>query len=186
LWNMAQTETREALEDATSQLAEAGAVLREVTLPDAFARLEEVRILINCYERSRHMTNEWRDHRNHLSDRFQEVMKTGLDAPYEDYVAAMRLTEGCRRQSEALFDDLDILLAPCVDGEAPEGLENGGSPRFAGLWTAIQLPTLSLPTYIGPNRMPVGVQLVGRYRGDDRLLSAAKWVLEKLEITSVG
>jgi Asp-tRNA(Asn)/Glu-tRNA(Gln) amidotransferase A subunit family amidase len=157
----------------------------DVTLPDSFVSLEEVRILINCYERSRHMTNEWRDHRDRLSDKFQAVIKTGLDAPHEDYVAAMRLTEDCRQQSDTLFDDFDILLAPCVDGEAPEGLEGGGNPRFAGLWTAIQLPALSLPTYIGPNGMPVGVQLVGRYRGDDHLLSAAKWVLEKLETPSI-
>jgi Asp-tRNA(Asn)/Glu-tRNA(Gln) amidotransferase A subunit family amidase len=161
-------------------------VLCDVTLPDAFAGLEEARILINCYERSRHMINEWRDHRESLSDRFQAVMKTGLDTPYEDYVAAMRLTEDCRQQSDALFNGLDILLAPCVDGEAPEGLENGGNPRFAGLWTAIQLPALSLPTYRGPNGMPVGIQLVGRYRDDDRLLSTAKWALEKLGALSVG
>jgi amidase len=186
LWNMAQTETRAALEDAASRLAQAGAVLCDVTLPDAFAGLEEARILINCYERSRHMINEWRDHRESLSDRFQAVMKTGLDTPYEDYVAAMRLTEDCRQQSDALFEGLDILLAPCVDGEAPEGLENGGNPRFAGLWTAIQLPALSLPTYRGPNGMPVGIQLVGRYRDDDRLLSTAKWALEKLGALSVG
>jgi Asp-tRNA(Asn)/Glu-tRNA(Gln) amidotransferase A subunit family amidase len=186
LWDAAQAETRAALEDAASRLTQAGATLCDVTLPDAFASLEEARILINCYERSRHMTYEWRDHRDSLSDKFQTVMQTGLDAPYEEYVAAMRLTEDCRQQSDVLFDDLDILLAPCVDGEAPEGLENGGNPRFAGLWTAIRLPALSLPTHTRPNEMPVGIQLVGRYRDDDRLLSAAKWVLEKLEGSSIG
>tara|TARA_R110002110_G_scaffold414147_2_gene643337 strand:+ start:56042 stop:57340 length:1299 start_codon:yes stop_codon:yes gene_type:complete len=186
LWDAAQTETQAALEDAASRLAQAGATMCDVTLPDAFARLEEVRILINCYERSRHMTNEWRDHRDSLSDRFQTVMQTGLDAAYENYVAAMRLTEDCRQQSDGLFEGLDMLLAPCVDGEASEGLENGGNPRFAGLWTAIRLPALSLPTHTGPNGMPVGIQLVGRYRDDDRLLSAAKWVLGKLGIPSTG
>ena len=186
LWDAAQAETRAALDDAVSRLEQAGAALCDVTLPAAFAGLEEARILINCYERSRHMTNEWRDHRGALSDRLQVVMQTGLDTPYEDYVAAMRLTEDCRQQSDVPFDDLDILLAPCVDGEAPEGLENGGNPRFAGLWTAIRLPALSLPTHTGPNGMPIGIQLVGRERDDDRLLSAAKWVLEKLGAPSIG
>lgn len=186
LWDAAQAETRVALEDAASRMAKAGAALCDITLPDAFASLEEARILINCYERSRHMTNEWRDHRDSLSDKFQTVMQTGLEAPYEEYIAAMRLTEDCRQQSDVLFDGLDMLLAPCVDGEAPEGLENGGNPRFAGLWTAIRLPALSLPTHTGPNGMPVGIQLVGRYRDDDRLLSAAKWVLEKLGGPSIG
>ncbi|MBT5942992.1 MAG: amidase, partial [Rhodospirillaceae bacterium] len=75
---------------------------------------------------------------------------------------------------------LDVLLAPCVDGEAPRGLAEGGNPRFAGLWTAIRLPAISLPTHAGPNGLPVGIQLVGRYRDDDRLLSVAKWAMEKL------
>jgi Asp-tRNA(Asn)/Glu-tRNA(Gln) amidotransferase A subunit family amidase len=180
LWDLAQAETHAAVEDAAGRLARAGASVRDITLPDNFARLEEVRILINCYERSRHMLNEWRDHRDALSDRFRAVMQTGLDAPYDDYVAAMRLTEDCRHQSDGLFDDLDVLLAPCVDGEAPVGLEDGGNPRFAGFWTAIRLPAVSLPTHTGPNGMPVGIQLVGRYRDDDRLLQAAKWVQETL------
>jgi len=180
LWDFAQTETKAAIEDAAMRLAQAGAVVRDVALPEAFARLEDVRIRINCYERSRHMRNEWCQHRELLSDRFRTVMKTGLDMPYDEYVAAMRLTEECRQQSEALFDAHDVLLAPCVDGAAPRGLDEGGNPRFAGLWTAIRLPAISLPTHEGANGLPVGVQLVGRYRDDDRLLSVAKWVTGRL------
>ncbi|MFT5180716.1 MAG: Asp-tRNA(Asn)/Glu-tRNA(Gln) amidotransferase A subunit family amidase [Alphaproteobacteria bacterium] len=186
LWDVALPETQTALEDAASRLAQAGASVREVTVPTAFDTLEDARIAINCYERSRHMTNEWRDHRDALSDMFQAVMQTGLDMPYDDYVAAMRLTEDCRQQSDDLFDGLDVLLAPCVDGEAPEGLEYSGNPRLPGFWTAIRLPAISLPTHTGPNGLPVGIQLVGRYRDDDRLLSVAKWVLEKLGSPTLG
>ena len=186
LWDIALPETQAALEDAASRLGRAGATMREVTLSDAFARLEDVRIAINCYERSRHMTNEWRDHRDALSGMFQTVMQTGLDMAYDDYIAAMRLTEACRQQSDAVFDGLDVLLAPCVDGEAPEGLAYSGNPRLPGLWTAIRLPAISLPTHSGPNGLPVGIQLVGRYRDDDRLLSVAKWVLEKLGSPTLG
>jgi len=186
LWDIALPETQAAVEDAATRLGQAGASVREVTTPDAFAGLEDARIAINCYERSRHMTNEWRDHRDALSDMFQAVMQTGLDMPYDDYIAAMRLTEDCRQQSGALFDGLDVLLAPCVDGEAPEGLEYSGNPRLPGFWTAIRLPAISLPTHTGPNGLPVGIQLVARYRDDDRLLSVAKWVLEKLGSPTLG
>ncbi|NNE83492.1 MAG: amidase [Alphaproteobacteria bacterium] len=180
LWDIALPETQAALEDAASRLAQAGANVPEVTAPACFDGLEDARIAINCYERSRHMVYEWRDHREALSGMFQTVMQTGLDMDYGDYVAAMRQTEDCRQAASAMFDGLDILLAPCVDGEAPEGLAYSGNPRLPGLWTAIRLPAISLPTHTGPNGLPVGVQLIGRYRDDDRLLSVAKWVLEKL------
>jgi Asp-tRNA(Asn)/Glu-tRNA(Gln) amidotransferase A subunit family amidase len=186
LWDIAQPETQAAIEDATSRLAQAGATVREVTLPATFDRLEDVRIAINCYERSRHMAYEWRHHRDGLSDTFQDVVQTGLDMPYDDYVAALRLTEECREQSDAVFDDLDVFLSPCVDGEAPEGLEYSGNPRLPGFWTAIRLPAVSLPTHTGPNGLPVGIQLVGRYRDDDRLLSVAKWVLDTLGSPTLG
>ena len=46
--------------------------------------------------------------------------------------AAMCQTEDCRQAAGAMFDGVDALLAPCVDGEAPEGLAYPGNPRFAG------------------------------------------------------
>ncbi len=186
LWDIALPETQAAVEDAASRLAQAGATVREVAAPETFGGLDDARIAINCYERSRHMTHEWRYHRDGLSDVFQEVMQTGLDTTYDDYVATLRLTEDCREQSGALFEGLDVLLAPCADGEAPEGLGYSGNPRLQAIWTAIRLPTISLPTHSGPNGLPVGIQLIGRYRDDDRLLSVAKWVLEKLGSPTLG
>jgi len=186
LWDIALPETQTAVEDAAARLARAGASVRDVVLPSTFDRLEDVRVAITCYERARHMAHEWRHHRDGLSDTFQDVVRTGLDMAYGDYIAALRLTEECRAQSDAVFDGLDVLLAPCVDGEAPEGLEYSGNPRLPGFWTAIRLPALSLPTHTGPNGLPVGIQLVGRYRDDDRLLLVAKWVLDALGSPTLG
>jgi len=186
LWDIALPETQAATTDAASRLGQAGATMRDVTLPGAFAPLEDIRNAINCYERARHMSWEWKHRRDGLSDTFQEVVQTGLDVSYDDYVAALRVTEDCRQQSDTVFDGLDVLLAPCVDGEAPEGLEYSGNPRLPGFWTAIRLPAFSLPTHTGPNGLPVSIQLVGRYRDDDRLLSVAKWVLEKLGSPTLG
>ena len=180
LWNVALPETQAAVDDAAARLTQAGATVREVAAPDAFDGMDDARIGINCYERSRHMAHEWRYHRDGLSDVFQDVMQTGLDMPYDDYVGMLRLTEDCREQSGALFEGFDVVLAPCVDGEAPEGLDYSGNPRLQSIWTAIRLPTISLPTHTGPNGLPVGIQLIGRYRDDDRLLAVAKWVLENL------
>ena len=186
LWDVALPETQAAVEDAASRLAQAGATVHEVAAPDAFGGLDDARIAINCYERSRHMTHEWRNHRDGLSDVFQDVMQTGLDMTYGDYVATLRLTETCREQSGALFDGRDVLLAPCVDGEAPAGLDYSGNPRLQAIWTAIRLPTISLPTHTGPSGLPVGIQLVGRYRDDDRLLAVAKWVLGNIGSPTLG
>ena len=58
-----------------------------------------------------------------------------------------------------LFGEVDILLAPCVTGEAPQGLSTTGDTRFQEFWTALHTPTITLPTHRGPNGLPIGIQI---------------------------
>jgi Asp-tRNA(Asn)/Glu-tRNA(Gln) amidotransferase A subunit family amidase len=76
------------------------------------------------------------------------------------------------------------VLAPCVTGEAPKGLETTGEPMFQEFWTALHVPTITLPTHRGPNGMPVGIQLIGRHYGDVPLLAFARVVFERLRATA--
>jgi Asp-tRNA(Asn)/Glu-tRNA(Gln) amidotransferase A subunit family amidase len=181
LWEEAEPETRHAVEDAAARLAQAGATLREVTLPDAFAGLKvAARVTINNYERSKSMAAEWGGHRDLISPKLARAIALGMEMPYEDYLAAIRLGETCRARLPAVFEDLDILLAPCVNGEAPAGLESTGDPGFQAIWTILHVPTVSLPTHKGPRGLPVGIQLVGRRHDDPRLFACARWVWERL------
>ena len=180
LWDEAEPETKAAVEDAAARHAAAGASLRDVTQPEPFSGLTEARDVINAYERARLMAYEWAHHHDQLSDKLERIIRRGLDMPYAEYLAAMRLMEDCRGRMGTVFEGLDVLLAPAADGEAPVGLDYTGNPRFQGLWTMMHAPTLSMPTHRGPNGLPVGTQLIGQYREDDRMLSAARWVWDTL------
>ncbi|HEY4403479.1 MAG TPA: amidase [Xanthobacteraceae bacterium] len=181
LWDQAEPETRLAVEDAAARLAQAGAPLRDVTLPDDFAGLKvAARETINNYERSKSMAAEWASHRDLISPKLQRCIALGMEMPHADYLAAIRLGEGCRARLPAVFEDFDILLAPCVNGEAPAGLESTGDPGFQAIWTILHAPTMSLPTHTGPRGLPVGIQLVGRRYDDQRLLACARWAWERL------
>jgi Asp-tRNA(Asn)/Glu-tRNA(Gln) amidotransferase A subunit family amidase len=181
LWAAAEPATRHAVDDAAARLAQAGAPLREVTLPDEFAGLKTAaRETINNYERSKSMAAEWGSHRDLISPKLGRCISLGMEMPYEDYLAAIRLGESCRAQLPGVFEDFDILLAPCVNGEAPAGLESTGDPGFQAIWTILHVPTISLPTHQGPRGLPVGIQLVGRRYDDARLFACAKWVWERL------
>jgi Asp-tRNA(Asn)/Glu-tRNA(Gln) amidotransferase A subunit family amidase len=99
-----------------------------------------------------------------------------------DYVAAVRLAERCRAALGEAFAVADVLLAPCVRGEAPEGLHHTGDPAFQAIWTLLHTPTVTLPTATGPNGLPVGIQLVGGRHQDARLLAMAQWIWHTLGI----
>jgi Asp-tRNA(Asn)/Glu-tRNA(Gln) amidotransferase A subunit family amidase len=182
LWDLAQPETVAAVEDAAERLNEAGAAIMDVKLPEAFAELAQAREVVNDCERAVAMADEWHRHRDLISERLRKIIQRGLDALPRDYAPAVRLAERCRGDFDAVFGAADVLLAPCVRGEAPEGLHYTGDPSFQALWTLLHAPTLTLPTAIGPNGLPVGIQLIGRRHDDDRLLAASKWIFAMLGV----
>jgi Asp-tRNA(Asn)/Glu-tRNA(Gln) amidotransferase A subunit family amidase len=182
LWAQAQPETVEALEEAAKRLNGAGAGIIDINLPDVFAELSHAREIVNDYERAMAMGHEWHHHRDLISERLRKIIGRGLEVRHTDYVAAVRLTERCRAELDAVFGAADVLLAPCVRGEAPEGLHYTGDPSFQALWTLLHTPTLTLPTSVGPNGLPVGIQLVGRRYEDERLIAVSKWIFDTLGV----
>ena len=181
LWDRAQPETVAAIEDAAARLGRAGAQVREIVLPPEFAGLRDAaRETINNYERAAAMAHEWNGNRERISERLRKRIEIGRAMAHADYVAALRLGEDCRARLPDIFGDVDVLLTPCVNGEAPRGLGETGDPGFQAIWTILHTPALSLPTHRGPNGLPVGIQLVGRRYDDQRLIACARWAWQQL------
>lgn len=111
---------------------------------------------------------------------FVGLVETGLEIRYSEYAAAQQLGHLCRRELECVFEDYDVLLAPSAPGEAPRGLSATGDPLFNRMWTLLYVPSITLPAGSGPNRLPLGVQLIGRHRADTQLIADAQWVQARL------
>src|SRR5215469_2419157 len=181
LWDSVQPETRSAVENAAAALSKAGAVVRDVTLPGEFAGLPALaRGTINHFERAACMAFEWDNHRPALSPQMRRYIESGLQTSRADYVAAWRRIEQCRALLSEVFAGIDVLLTPCVPGEAPKGLASTGDPSMQAMWTALHTPTMTLPTHRGPNNLPVGIQLVAQRYDDDRLFACARWIWDKI------
>ena len=87
------------------------------------------------------------------------------------------------------FDEWDVLACPVV-GCMPHPQDEewvrhiGGESlngymdwlRYAFLATTCGLPAISVPVGLGPGGLPVGVQLIGKPRGEADLLAAARFV----------
>lgn len=176
LWDSARPETVEAIETAARVLGGAGARIREIAVPEFFPRMTAERAVINAYERAHSLAAEWQFGRDAFSPQMLATCEKGFSLTRADYIAAQIFVADCRRAASALFEEVDVLLAPCVPGEAPVGLAYAGDPRFQEIWTLLHLPSLTLPTHRGPNGLPVGIQLIGAQYDEVRLLSAARWI----------
>jgi Asp-tRNA(Asn)/Glu-tRNA(Gln) amidotransferase A subunit family amidase len=181
LWKTAQPETVEAIEDAAQKLSKAGAQVLTITLPNEFSGLRNAaRETINNHERAAAMAHEWTESRELISDRLRKRIEIGRAMAHTEYVAALRLGESCRAQLPAIFEDVDVLLAPSANGEAPRGLGDTGDPGFQAIWTILYVPALTMPTHRSPNGLPVGIQLVAQRHDDRRLFACAHWIWQQL------
>jgi Asp-tRNA(Asn)/Glu-tRNA(Gln) amidotransferase A subunit family amidase len=79
-----------------------------------------------------------------------------------------------RRELGVAMDEsgLDLWICPSTLGEAPAGLGGTGSPAMNLPWTHAGLPVISLPCGRGGKGLPLGLQCVGRFGEDARLVGA--------------
>ena len=183
MYEKAKPETKKALDEAAAKAKEAGVSVRMFKLPAKFVRISETREVLNNVERARSLAWEWAHHRDLLSPQMTKSIELGLKTSEAAYQDELRFAEWARLKLDDLFADYDILLAPCVHGEAPVGLAFTGEPAFQGFWTCLHVPTLALPAARGRNKMPVAVQVIAPRWQDQRLLQASIWLRDRAGIS---
>jgi hypothetical protein len=111
-------------------------------LPEGFAGVPALaRGTINHYERTACMAFEWDNHCAALSPQMRRYIESGLKTSRAEYVAAWRRVEQCRALLPEVFDGIEVLLAPCVPGEASKGLASTGDASMQAMWTALHTAT---------------------------------------------
>jgi Asp-tRNA(Asn)/Glu-tRNA(Gln) amidotransferase A subunit family amidase len=49
-------------------------------------------------------------------------------------------------------------------------------------WTVMRIPTIALPTALNKAGLPLGIQLAGKPKAEDRLFSVARWCEKALDV----
>jgi Asp-tRNA(Asn)/Glu-tRNA(Gln) amidotransferase A subunit family amidase len=175
-WDAASDATHAALEAAASLLARSGAPVTELALPPDFDRLYPAQELIMNFEAARALAHERRTAPERLSDTLRATLDEHEAVPRSRYDEAMALARGCRHAFDRSFRDVDVLLTPSAPDEAPQGLASTGSSLFNRNWTLLGVPCVTVPFGRGAKGLPLGLQIVGRYDDDARVLKAAEFV----------
>ena len=115
-------------------------------------------------------------HRIRLSPHLIELLDRGHRVTPEQYARARTRRDDYRRWLDGVFEKNDAIVTIPATGEAPEGLANTGDATFCSLWTQAGMPAVNIPCGFGPRNLPLGLQVVGRYREDERALKVAAWV----------
>jgi Asp-tRNA(Asn)/Glu-tRNA(Gln) amidotransferase A subunit family amidase len=178
-WSQADSDTQQAWAQAEKALHGFGT---PVALPTELNNLVNMQKAVQAYETTRSLSHERMHHHHQLSAPLQALLAHGMNISGEAHGQNLQATARARHQAASLFDNFDVLLAPSSIGEAPpSSLGTTGDPLFCRTWTLLGLPCIHLPFARGRNGLPIGLQLVGAYGDDHRLLAAAHWVHARLQ-----
>ncbi len=182
-WPLASEAQRANFAEAIATLKDAGAAVREVPLPKAFDDAWDNVMAIMSREAVKSFASIESRHRIRLSPALLELLDKGRRLTPEAYAKARSKREEYKRWLDGLFDGCDAIATVPAAGEAPESLASTGDASFNSLWTQTGLPAVTLPSGRGPRGLPLGFQVVGRYREDQRALQVAAWCEKTLGVT---
>ena len=168
------------LEVTVDRLRGLGITVEDVSIGPDDDSLASAQKTVMAYEAARSRLHEYRTYRDLLSSHMLGLIEEGLGIHRSQYESALQLASDCRTELKTRMQTFDFLIAPSTPGEAPRSLETTGDPLFSRMWTVIGAPAISLPSGKGEHGLPMGIQLVGSCRQDDRLIAHAAWFHDKV------
>jgi Asp-tRNA(Asn)/Glu-tRNA(Gln) amidotransferase A subunit family amidase len=175
-WSRAEPEQRNTFEAAIAKLREADAVLEEFELSELDSTNWKAISTILASEGALIFDDLVARYPDRSSDHLKSLVVAGKAITALDYLAAKALQEKLRSAFAPQISGFDAVLTLPAFGEAPEGLSYTGDAEYCAPWTLLGTPAVSLPAGFGKKGLPLGLQVVGRYREDHRLLRVAKWI----------
>lgn len=173
----ADAATQEWFAQTTDRLSAEGYEVLSLPVFDDIDALEMVHRSLVAAEAAE-VHQDWfaaEDH--HYRAETAALLTKGAMIPAEMVAAARAGREQLRAQLQEQMDrhGVDLWLAPAAVGPAPAGLERTGNPIMNLPWTYAGLPALTIPAG-SVGELPLGLQLVGRWYGDEVLLGIAQQV----------
>jgi len=175
-WSRVEAEQQQVFEDAIARLRGAGAILEELELSELDAANWAT---INCIlssEAALIFADLVANYPERTSDHLKSLVENGKAHSATNYLAARAFQDTWRHKLTSEMAGYDALLTLPAFGEAPRGLHYTGDAEYCAPWTLLGVPAVTLPAGFGNNGLPLGLQIVGSYLNDYRMLRVAKWV----------
>ncbi len=172
----AEPDTVAHLDAVAERCRQAGALVKDVVLPESFDGLHVAGERVVQAEAAAYHADRFRAHADRYREKFRATLAAGMQVTAVDYVPALRQCRRFRRDLEALLSGFDGLLWPVAPGPAPRGLDSTGDASFCAPWSYAGVPAVALPSGLAASGLPLGIQIVGTPWREGPLLATARWM----------
>ena len=175
-WHRASAEQQALIDETVQKLTAAGAIVRVVELPPAFNQIWALAQTICDAEGAVVNARFAHEVPPRVSVPILELVARGEGISATDFIRAKDSQRTLIREFATLMAPFDAALTSPATGEAPEGLDNTGDAVFCIPFSVLGSPAITLPAATSNAGLPLGIQLVGSWGQDLRLLQSAIWV----------
>jgi aspartyl-tRNA(Asn)/glutamyl-tRNA(Gln) amidotransferase subunit A len=185
VYDRVNPEVEQGVREALRALADAGAEVRPVEIPE-LERCWEVGISIVRPEALAFHSRWYPRRAADYGEDVARALESAVGTPASEYLAARRTRETIARAVRLALRDVDLLAGPTVpliafpNADAFQPVLPGGElPRHALTrltypFSLSRLPAISVPCGLSRSRLPIGLQLAAGPRQEALLLAAAR------------
>jgi aspartyl-tRNA(Asn)/glutamyl-tRNA(Gln) amidotransferase subunit A len=175
LLDLAEPALRRHIEDVVARCRDDGAIIEDVALPSPIAGpVAAGRVILESEAAAVHRSM-FAAHGDDYGPGIAGLVRAGLARRPAELAAAQRARAAYRDDIAPLLASVDALLSPVAPGPAPRRSEGTGDFTLCAPWSFIGVPSISLPTGLGGDGLPLALQLVAGVGRVDRLLATAAW-----------
>ncbi|MBI4504803.1 MAG: amidase [Chloroflexi bacterium] len=161
------------------RLAAAGSRVRGARLPMSFEVLRAALHLIVQVEAVGAHARLLPRYREHYGPLLRGFLEVGRGVPGQAYIHAQRVRRRARERMHTLLRGSEVVAMPTASSVAPERSTTGDN-AFQGPWSLLGWPSISIPSGLDADGLPVGLQLAAPPYQEARLLRAAQWCEQRL------
>ncbi len=186
VWLKTEPGVEPAVDSALKVMESRGAKIRDVEIPDGpYEEAAELTILMEAVSAFQDLISSGRC--AELTDPVGQINGyASLEFSANDYLQVQRVRTFLQKQIDKLFHDFDVLAAAGQSSAAsplvapPEEDSAGPIERRApdGISSLCGLPAMTVPCGFNADRLPLGIQFIGRALRDDKVIAAARLLQE--------
>lgn len=170
-----QSSALDRFEAQLNPLEEAGYPIKRIPMFDDIATIDACHQDLIAAELAQQHREWFSQYERLYRPRTAALIRQGQSVALQRLRSARQHRLELRARILRVMDDegIDLWICPSAPDVAPRGIDATGSPAMNMPWTHAGLPALSLPAGTGKWRLPLGLQLVGRFAEDESLLDFA-------------